>query len=614
MAEPRSNPQDASCRDAEAAAARAEPAPPEWKRPSLGIKLCYALPSFATAAMLAPLTIELKIFYTDTVFVPAGLLAVAMAVARTLDAVTDPVMGWITDHTRSRFGRRKPWLPLGVPLSALCYWLMFAPPGELSPGGGAVVWLCATYCLFYLFHTVWAVPYHGLGFELSPDYDDRTNLFGYRSIVGGTGVICCFGSLYYFKARHLFSDERQMLALLTGSLALLMVALFAAPLLGVKEHPGFAGRKRAPLVPGVRRALRNRPFRILLLATVLGSIPSTMPMLLMPYFAKYVLGVEDRWRIIFAVIYVGSGFLSLPVWMLLARRLGKLPGWMLAAGIGIVSSFIMFTVGPGQTGKMMLLESVRGFAAAAVVILGPAMLADVIDYDELGTGRRREAQFGAFLSLIPKLVAILGATLPLAVMGAAGYDPTGEKLSEATLLSIRILFALFPIAFHAGALAVLLRYPISRDVHRAIRESIGRQRRGEPAADPVTGRTRLPREAQRVDEQTGWLLDNFSPAELRRMARDGTRGLVGRVLGPVLISALLCAAASGCSVWLLFGSLSRSRQDQLNQGAAACLIVAAGLALTLLLYHLLRLRPAAGMARRPVDPEIIRAHLQEMGQ
>jgi GPH family glycoside/pentoside/hexuronide:cation symporter len=588
-------------------------APPvsEWKSPSLGVKLSYAVPSFATAAMAAPLIIELKIFYTDTVLVPAGLLAVAMAVARAFDAITDPLMGWITDHTRTRWGRRKPWIPLGVPLCALCYWIMFLPPESLSAEGGAVIWIGAAYCLYYLFQTVWSVPYAGLGFELSPDYDDRTSLFGYRSISGGLGLMLSFFLLYQTQARGMFSDDREMLAMLTGCFALLMILLFVWPLLRVREHSGFATRGSAPFVPGIHRALRNRPFRILLFASILGTIPATMPTLLMPYFTKYVLQVEDQWRLVFAGIYVVSGFLSLPVWMGMARRIGKLPVWIITAAIGIVSSFVMFSVGEGQTTRMIVLEIIRGFAAGAIVILGPAMMADVIDYDELRTGRRREAQFGAFLNLIPKFVAILGATLPLALMGAAGYDPTTPRLTDGATLAIRGLFALFPIAFHIGGLLILLRYPISRDVHRAIRDGIARHQQGEDAHDPITGHTRPPANARSVDEETGWFLDNFSLRALRQVVEHGPGGIVGDVLAPTATAALLSAAAIGGAVALLFDSLSRSQEDQLRQGMAACMVVVAGLAITALLYHLMRIRPARRMAVDPVDAETIRAHRRE---
>ncbi|MCP4757540.1 MAG: MFS transporter [Proteobacteria bacterium] len=583
-----------------------------WKQPGLGVKMSYAAPYFAVSALAAPLVIELKIFYTDTILVPAGLLALAMAIARALDAITDPVMGWITDHTRSRWGRRKPWIVLGLPLCMLFFWLMFSPPASLSADGGAVLWAGATFCLYYLFHTIWNVPYQGLGLELTPDYDDRTNVFGYRAILGGIGLILCFFVIYYLKSRHVFADERQMLKTLTGFLALITILMFVIPLLGVKEHPEFARRKRSPLIPGIRRALRNRPFRILLAVSIIGTVPATVPFLLMPYFTKYVIGAEDRWRIIFGVIYIVAAVIAIPVWMVAARRIGKLPVWVMAACIGIGTSCVMFTLGQGQTTLMFIMEFMRGFGTGSIAILFPAMLADVVDYDELRTGKRREAQFGSFLNLVPKFVAIVGATVPLAILGATGYDPSMTGLSSQSVLAIRFLYALFPVLFHILGVFVILRYPINRKVHQAIRDGIESHQRGEQAHDPVTGQTRSPIHAQSVDEETGWFLDYFSLRELRRIVEKGADGLVGQVLTPSLRAALICAGSVGTSVWLLIGSLSRSQEDQFRQGLAACMVVVAGLAFTVVLFHLMRLQAAAKMTTEPVDTQTIREHINNL--
>jgi Na+/melibiose symporter-like transporter len=173
------------------------------------------------------------------------------------------------------------------------------------------------------------------------------------------------------------------------------------------------------------------------------------------------------------------------------------------------------------------------------------------------------------------------------------------------------LFALFPIAFHIGGLLILLRYSISRDVHRAIRDGIARHQRGEDAHDPITGHTRPPADARSVDEETGWFLDNFSLRALRQVVEHGPGGIVRDVLAPTAMAALLSAAAIGGAVALLYDSLSRSQEDQLRQGMAACMVVVAGLAITALLYHLMQIRPARQMAANPVDVETIRAHLRE---
>ena len=148
------------------------------------------------------------------------------------------------------------------------------------------------------------------------------------------------------------------------------------------------------------------------------------------------------------------------------------------------------------------------------------MQADVIDYDELHTGQRREAQFTAFWAMVPKLVAIPGAALPIAVLGMLGYVPNADQTPE-VLIGIRVLYALVPAGF--AALAGSAGAPVSAEPTGApaIRAGIDAHRRGEAAIDPLTGRVVPPPGARDVDAETSWFLDYFSPRELRHALAHG---------------------------------------------------------------------------------------------
>jgi GPH family glycoside/pentoside/hexuronide:cation symporter len=468
------------------------------------------------------------------------------------------------------------------------------------------------FCLYYLFHTIWNIPYQGLGLELSPDYQDRNRLFGIRAFIAFLGLTGSFFLISVVKARGVFADERQAVAILTGCMALLSVVLFIIPLFKVRENPEFSKKDRIPLIPGVRRALRNRPFRLIMFTYIMATIANAMPPLLNPYFTKYVLVLGDQWRAIFAGVYTLAGFFSIPLWVILSRFIEKKHIWMVSATVGILSGFFMFTVGEGQIAKMIILEIFRGAAMGAIFILFSSVLADTVDYDELRTGQRREAQFTAFSGLIPKFVSIIAAALPLAVMGAVGYNPATTSLSPNSVLTIRLLFALVPVVFHVFVLVILLRYPISRQVHEAIRNSIQDHQQGREAHDPITGRKLVALSAQTVDEDTSWFLDNFSRHELGRMAADGQKGLAARVFIKFASGALVCLVLIGMAIWLLQGSLSMSQADQLNQGLAACIVIVVGLVLTLTLFHLVRIRAARRMTLKPVDRSIILDHIEQL--
>jgi GPH family glycoside/pentoside/hexuronide:cation symporter len=568
------------------------------------VRLAYGAPSFAGAAMAIPLAIHLTIFYSDVVLVPLGWIALVKAISRAFDAMTDSVMGWVTDRTRSRFGRRRPYMALGAPLAALAFVALFAPPERLSPlaAGG---WLLACYVLYYLFHTIYLIPHYGLGPELTQDYHERSRLYGLSEAftVAGTVVAALLPGLLVAQ----LGDRQGYLAfaLLFGAL---LTALYWNLVARIRERPDFAQRPANPLVPGVRRVMRNRVFRLLLAVYVVGSITGAIPGMLIPYYTKYVLEPEDpnRWLAILLAAYFVSGFLFLPAWIWAARRFGKKPVWLASFVAAVTGSAAVFFVGEGQLGLAVVVLVWAGSSFGARLFLGPAIQADVIDYDELHTGKRREAQYGALWSLMMKFTVIPSMAIPLAVLESMGFEPNVEQ-SDAVKLAIRVMLALVPAATALVAGAIACFYPISEEVHRAIWTGIERHRRGESAVDPVTGRPLAPPSNRGVAEDMGWFLDHFSPRELRRYAASGPGALVGSALlhGALWLSLAL---AAGSSLSFTLGDLSQ------EIGLTAVLeVVLAGFALTAAAYHGVRLRAALRMRGAPLPKDEVERHLAASG-
>ena len=262
----------------------------------------------------------------------------------------------------------------------------------------------------------------------------------------------------------------------------------------------------------------------------------------------------------------------------------------------------MFFLERGDMIPTLLLITWSGSAFGAGLFLGPSIQADVIDYDELLTGKRREAQYGAFWAMLPKFVAIPSAAIPIAVLGSLGYVPNAEQ-SPQVVLAIKAIFALTPAFFSALALVVALRFPIDERTHAAILAGIQAHARGEPATDPLTGERVLPPRARAVDEDTGWFLDHFTPGELALLLARGGRALVARVATVALASLAVVVAA----VWVTARSVNGPSDEP---GALAVLsIVAAGFALAVLLFHLVRLRQARRLAAGAVGPETVSAWL-----
>ncbi len=568
----------------------------------LATKLFFGAPAFAGAAMAIPIAVLMPRFYSDVVLAPLGGIAIAIALARAFDAITDPVMGWLSDRTRSRFGRRKPYIAFGVPLMALAFYGLFSPPAALS-GTDAALWFAGAFALFFLFSTIVEIPYSALGAEVTPDYAERSSLFGWRALFIAAGTITA-ALLPTVLARSM-DDERAVYSLMAGLYAVLLLVLNVGLLWRVREHPEYAERTANPLIPGVRRALRNRPFRILLLAGVVSAIPAAIPAILMPYYVGYVLQPPEPAAAtgLYLTLYLGSGLLCVPLWIAVARKAGKLFALVAASAVGIAGSLFFFAAGPGDLLYAGLVYAATGTVSMAGNFLVPAMAADVIDYDELRTGKRREAQYTSFWALIPKFVAIPGSSVPLAVLAAVGYVPN-QPQDETVMFAIRFMYSIFPAVFYLAALLIVSRYPISEAVHSAIRHGIAQRNRGEAAVDPLTGAPLHARGAGRVGEDEGWFLDHFSPGELRRALVRGPGAVAPRVALATAGSLGLCAAASAVA----WGGVSADTARLPLTTVLA--VVTAGLALTAALFHGIRLVPAQRLRRTPPAEAVIRAHLE----
>jgi len=345
-----------------------------------------------------------------------------------------------------------------------------------------------------------------------------------------------------------------------------------------------------------------------------ASIPGAIPGLMMPYFSRYVLnppplpaGDAQSWLSVFLAAYFLSGLLCLPLWLALAKRIGKLKTWLTRFIMGVTGGLALFLLGPGDNIACLIVIAWAGSSFGAGLFLPPAIQADVIDYDELHSGKRREAQYLSLWGLVPKFIVIPSASLPLALLAWLGYQPNISQ-SPDVVLAIRIIFALTPAAFSIGAFFIARRFPIDETVHRAILSGIAAHRRGEAAIDPLTKQRLMPPGDRSVDEDTGWFLDYFSVGELKRVIRRGANGALGDV---IRVDAFAIALTIGLALWVVHEVASTGG----TPGPLAVIaIVAAGFALTVFVFHLSRISPALRLRRDNVSDATIRAHLAHISR
>lgn len=312
------------------------------------VRLAYALPALALAVVGLPVYVHVPKFYTDVVGLQASGVGLVVLVVRLTDALTDPVFGKISDSTHSIWGRRRPYIALGSFPLALMLCLLFNPPhaGPLW----SLRWFTGSMFLVFLFWTAVEVPYEALGPEITLDYDERTRLLGARDGFVLLGILLAV-ILPVLIQRGLNLDnspdaERTKFMLMAWIYApsVVLSCWVCALVVPERNWANRHGKASSTFWRDLRRSLDNRPFVILLSAYTISSFGSNLPATLILYYVQYVL--ESARADAFLLMYFVTGILFLPLWILLARRVGKKASWLSAMAVNTGAFAGVFFLGP----------------------------------------------------------------------------------------------------------------------------------------------------------------------------------------------------------------------------------------------------------------------------
>jgi len=447
-------------------------------------KTAYAAPAFALAVVGIPVYVYIPKFYTDVIGVHVSAMGIILLIVRLFDAVTDPAIGLISDRIRTPFGRRRPFIALGAFLTGVAIFLLFNPPH--LDADAATAWFMILIFLLFLFWTVIIVPYESLGPELTFDYNERTTLFGMRdgALIAGTLVAAASPAAIKGLMNLPENDqgERDTFFILSLIYAPLIVASASWCVGTFKERAVDLALRRDKIFNQISSSLQNRPFRILLISYTISAIGNNLPATLILYYVEYVL--HSSRADLFLVLYFMTGILFLPLWVAGAKRYEKKLMWLASMAVNTGAFSGVFFLGPGDELAYGILVFISGIGFGATLAIPSAIQADVIDYDELISGQRREGLYIGLWSVAKKMAAAFGVGAGLALLGVSGYVPNVRQ-SEAVVFSLRILYALVPCMCNVIAIVIAIAYPISGSVHRDIRGAIARRSGGELVSDPL---------------------------------------------------------------------------------------------------------------------------------
>jgi GPH family glycoside/pentoside/hexuronide:cation symporter len=431
---------------------------------------CYGVADLPVMLAIMPMSIWLSRFYTGDMGLSLSAVANIMLLARLFDVITDPLVGHLSDHTRTRWGRRKPWMLASLPLLMIGLYKVFLPPEGIG-----IWYLFSWMMVMWLGWTMLMIPYYAWAAELSDDYDERTRITGWRALMGSVGGIGA--QLIPFLALVLFSfgGTANVMTMLGIAALILMPICVGTALLRVPEFPEMKAPS-VPIVTGIRIMWRNGPFRRLLLAFVLSSTGLAIVMPLYIFFVEFI--VEEPPANVPYMIIISSvaGFLGIPFWVWLSRHVGKHKAWIGGFLVVAAVSPMYLFLGPGDFWLMVPGIVIIGIGTGSFSALPNSMKADVIDLDTARSGKNRAAFFFSAWSLVTKLASSLGGWLALQSLALFGFDAAnGAQNTPEALMGLRLTFAVLPAIIFVIAAAVIWRYPITKERQARIRAAIDRR-------------------------------------------------------------------------------------------------------------------------------------------
>jgi len=425
----------------------------------------YSVAELPASMLSTSIALFLPAFYTQELGLGMAAVGGVLMLARFWDVVTDPVVGYLSDRTRSRIGRRKPWVIAGIPLMMIAVLELFFPPA--SPGNGFLLgWIM----LFWLGWTLFNIPYFAWGAEHSSSYIERTRVTGWRTMAGLLGTVMALAVPALSQALFGWGGRTGDIMLMVGVAALVLIPVCMGTAVALVPERNDFVPATMNVWAGLRIMWSNAPFRRLLFAFSLSSLAVSLTTPLFVLFVSHII-LEPTAAPRVVLGYFLGNLVGVPFWVWLARRTDKHVTWLCSISLMGLAFPQFIWLGPGDAWLAAALLFIIGIGGGNTSVVPSSMKADVIDLDSLESGEDRAGLFFAAWSTATKVVAALGVGISMPILAWFGFDPKIVNSPE-DLRAFQLYFSLSPPVFYLLSAALIVGYPITGKTHAAIRERL----------------------------------------------------------------------------------------------------------------------------------------------
>jgi len=460
-------------------------------------KIAFGIGMLANQMFPAVLGIFMVVLVQDLGF-PGWMWGILFFLPRVFDSITDPIMGFISDNTKSRWGRRRQYVMLGaiiMGISFIIMWQLYRENGINYNFTYFLIWSFA----FYLGLTIFSVPYVAMGYEMSNDFHERTNIMAVAQWIGQWAWVIApwFWVVMYDQGWFESADvATRELAIWVGIVCMLFAMV---PAIFIKSRSTLdenyapltlknTGGSLQEILRGFKEAFRSVPFRKLCIATffifnAFNTIAAFSFFIIVYHLFNGDAGAAGIWPTLFGSVgALVTTFAVIPIVARMSRKIGKKRAFILSQGISIIGYIMLwFLFIPGKPYMFIFALPFFSFGIGSLFTLMMSMTADVIDLDELNTGQRREGIFGAIYWWMVKFGFAIAGLLSGAIMTLVGFDPNAATQTEGAILGLRAFYSGFPILGTLVAIYVMRDYDVTEERSNEIRAELEKR-----AAQPVT--------------------------------------------------------------------------------------------------------------------------------
>ena len=439
-------------------------------------QIAYALPTLGTFFLIGPIGL-IQGIYAKYFGVALTTIAAVLLISRIFDAVTDPIIGYVSDRYYALTGSRKPFIVFGCLMLIVSSYFLWVPVNPSSVDAstkvsGLYFFLC--FLAFYLSHTIFEIPHMAWGSELAVTTTDKNSIFAWRIAMASCGGLLFYivPLLPFFETSDITPQTLQWTALAASIVMLpaLFLSLYIVPS-GQSERPKEKQRNSQRL--DITMIIKNKPLLIFLSAFMLTGLSLGMVVALQFIFIDSYLKMGEHFALI-SLISIVASILSLRVWVFLAARLGKQIAWCMGVVMIVIGILVMSALNPEETNfQLLLIVSILGTCGgSAGSVIAPSVLSDVIDYSSWKFGVDCSASFFSLYTLAIKANVALGGALGFFIAGWYNFDPSAIDYSSDSIFGLRLAFIFIPAFIALASIFFIVLLPISARRHALIKRCL----------------------------------------------------------------------------------------------------------------------------------------------